>query len=250
MENLKQLLSPPKIDEIESALFIQPHPDDNEIGAGGTIAYLRQKGIPVYVVTVTKGDGGSEKYAPEELANIRHQEALVAAEILDVKYLGNLGFNNSHPGTTSEICEAIVEVIRQCKPHAIFSVDPELPNECHPVHIKVGQAVKEAFMRAGQKFYPFNNGVKRDDAFTPSILGQYFTENETEVLDISAYYELKIASIRAHQSQMSEEYLLMLMQYYDLIATGTGFEHVERIKLFSQLQSHCFALPKEIKNAL
>lgn len=57
----------PKLDEIKSALFIQPHPDDNEIGAGGTIAYLTQKGIPVYGLTVTEGRGGSQTIEPEEL---------------------------------------------------------------------------------------------------------------------------------------------------------------------------------------
>ena len=37
----------PKLEDIQSALFIQPHPDDNEIGAGGTMAYLTHRGIPV-----------------------------------------------------------------------------------------------------------------------------------------------------------------------------------------------------------
>ena len=249
-ENLLNQMKYPTIDTIQSALFIQPHPDDNEIGAGGTIAYLRAKGVPVYVVTVTKGDGGSKLYSPEELTEIRHKEALHAAEILDVEYMGNLGFSNTNPGTEDTICASIVEVIRKCRPHAIFSVDPNLPNETHPVHIRVGNAVKQAFMRAGQTFYPFADNVERPDAFTPEILGQYFTEDETTILDISAFYDLKLAAIQAHVSQVDASYLAMLDSYYAVIAQGTAYHRVERLKLLSSVHTHCFALPKEIRALL
>lgn len=42
----------------------------------------------------------------------------------------------------------------------------------------------------------------------------------------------------------------MLDAYYTVISQGTGFDKVERIKLFNQIQGHCFALPKEIKDQL
>lgn len=243
-------LAYPKLDTIQRALFIQPHPDDNEIGAGGTMAYLRAKGVEVFAVTVTKGDGGSAIHAPEILAEIRVKEAKKAAEILDVHYLGNLGYSNLNPGTEDEICADIVAVIRKCKPDAIFSVDPDLPNETHPVHIRVGNAVKQAFMRAGQSFYPFTENIEQIDAFSPKILGQYFTEDETEIVDISAYYALKLSAIAAHSSQVDADFLALLDNYYALISEGTGFEKVERLKLLGKVHTHCFAVPKEIKELL
>ncbi|QIK69236.1 hypothetical protein G7062_02555 [Erysipelothrix sp. HDW6C] len=61
------MMNTPKFDDITSALFIQPHPDDNEIGAGGMMAKLVDKGIPVYSLTVTKGDGGVMYTVPKNL---------------------------------------------------------------------------------------------------------------------------------------------------------------------------------------
>ena len=92
MVNIKELLGYPKFEDIRSALFIQPHPDDNEIGAGGTMAKLVKMGIPVYGLTVTEGRGGSNIYAPEKLAEIRKIEAANAMDILGVINLGCLKY--------------------------------------------------------------------------------------------------------------------------------------------------------------
>ncbi|MFB4166873.1 PIG-L deacetylase family protein [Virgibacillus sp. JSM 102003] len=44
---------------MKRTLFIQPHPDDNDIGAGATIAKLVDKGVEVHYLTVTDGGSGS-----------------------------------------------------------------------------------------------------------------------------------------------------------------------------------------------
>ncbi len=89
------MMNTPKFDDITSALFIQPHPDDNEIGAGGMMAKLVDKGIPVYSLTVTKGDGGSDVYSPEELAEIRHHLGLFKHQLLDTTvFFASLGAFN------------------------------------------------------------------------------------------------------------------------------------------------------------
>ena len=87
----------PKLEDIQSALFIQPHPDDNEIGAGGTMAYLTHRGIPVYGLTVTEGRGGSKTIEPEELGKIRKIEAQNAMDVLGVVNLGCLGYHDNRP---------------------------------------------------------------------------------------------------------------------------------------------------------
>ena len=71
MDEILKAIAYHTLDDIKSALFIQPHPDDNEIGAGGTMIKLVQKGIPVYGLTVTEGRGGSYVYSPEELSKIQ-----------------------------------------------------------------------------------------------------------------------------------------------------------------------------------
>ncbi|MGC6769434.1 PIG-L deacetylase family protein [Enterococcus sp. LJL51] len=240
----------PEIDDIKSALFIQPHPDDNEIGAGGLIAYLRKKEIPVYSLTVTKGDGGGGDTAPEIISGIRAKEAQEAAKILNQTYLGSLGYSNEQLGTIDEIVQDLVEVIRKYRPDAVFSVDGKLEDEIHPAHLRVGAAVDTAFFRAGQKTYPFGQKKMYDTAFSPRILGKYFTENDNTILDITDYYALKLKAISAHRSQVNEEFLAMLEGYYELLAMETGYEKAERFKLLFKEQTHAFAIPKALKKYL
>ena len=246
MNPLEQIAYP-TIDSITSALFIQPHPDDNEIAVGGLMAQLSQNGIPVYAVTVTQGDGGSDVYTPQELAQIRHHEAQHAADILGITYLGNLGFNNTNPGTIEEITEKIVEVIRSVKPDAIFSVDPDLPNETHPVHLRVGRAVMEAFQRTGQTFYPFHIEGKKV-AHKCRILGQYFTIQPTTYVDISREIDLKKAAILAHTSQIDETFIANLQALDSIHGIKAGVAYAEPIKLLSAVHTHCFTLtPEDLK---
>ena len=115
----------PKLEDIQSALFIQPHPDDNEIGAGGTMAYLSHQGIPVYGLTVTEGRGGSKTIEPEELGKIRKIEAQNAMDVLGVVNLGCLGYHDNRPIIHETLVKELVRIIREVKPQAIFTVDPQ-----------------------------------------------------------------------------------------------------------------------------
>lgn len=240
----------PKLDEIKSALFIQPHPDDNEIGAGGTMAYLTHKGIPVYGLTVTEGRGGSQTIEPEELGKIRKIEAQNAMDVLGVVNLGCLGYHDSRPIIHETLVHEIVNVIREVKPNAIFTVDPQLPDEMHPVHIQVGRAVQEAFMRSGQIYYPFEDNCKHPDAYSPQIIGFYFTADDNTVLDISTYFELKCEAILKHKTQVDQETLNSFKVFFGLLAEGTDYDYVERLKLLSSVHTHCFAVPDHIKRLL
>ena len=74
------LLAPPDILKSKCALCIQPHPDDNEIGMGGTVAVLAQAGCTVHYLTVTNGDQGNKNRtaSPQETARVRRAEAIAA----------------------------------------------------------------------------------------------------------------------------------------------------------------------------
>jgi len=78
-------------DEIQAfgtTLVIAPHQDDESLGCGGTIALLRQAGIPVKVVFTT--DGGlshpnSKTHPKDKLVSLREQEAVAALQLLGVE---------------------------------------------------------------------------------------------------------------------------------------------------------------------
>ena len=84
----------PKIEEMERFLFIGPHPDDIEIGAGATAAKLAAAGKKVCFLICTDGRFGtsnSPELSPEEMAEIRKRESIASAASLgveDVRFLG------------------------------------------------------------------------------------------------------------------------------------------------------------------
>ena len=74
--NIKDYLPIPDLEKCKSLLCVQPHPDDNEVGAGATIAKLARNGCKITYLTVTDGSKGTDN--PEmrgaRLAKIRRKE--------------------------------------------------------------------------------------------------------------------------------------------------------------------------------
>ena len=76
----------PKIESFQSYLFIGPHPDDIEIGAGATAAKLASMGKKITFLILTDGrygDGSSDGVKGDDLAELRKQESIRAAECLN-----------------------------------------------------------------------------------------------------------------------------------------------------------------------
>lgn len=246
IDSLSSLLSPPELESIKRALFIQPHPDDNEIGAGGTMAYLKSLGAEVFALTVTDDRFSSDTLSGSELVELRRNEALAAMGVLGVENAGFLGFSDKTPASVEEIAAAILPVIRRLKPDAVFSVDPGLRDECHSDHVKVGTAVKYCVMDANIKHYPEKpDGTPHADAREVPILGQYYTDRPNTTVDIEEFREKKYEAIQCHASQCSPELLMALDFQSGILAEGTGFEHVEKLRLLAGLHLHCFVLPVE-----
>ena len=87
---LKAAAPLPDIEKNERFLFIGPHPDDIEIGAGATAAKLAAAGKSVCFLICLDGRYGSETIPPEELIEIRKTEAVSSAKMLgvsDVRFL-------------------------------------------------------------------------------------------------------------------------------------------------------------------
>jgi LmbE family N-acetylglucosaminyl deacetylase len=88
------ICAPPDITKAKRVLFVQPHPDDNQIGAGGTIAYLRSLGVECYELTVTDDRFAEPEYIGKEndIQTVRQKEVLAAQLKLGMKNAGFLGF--------------------------------------------------------------------------------------------------------------------------------------------------------------
>lgn len=241
---IKKLTAPPKLDGIKKALFIQPHPDDNEIGAGGVMAYLVSKGAEVWELTVTDDrlDCGADGFKGG--LTVRQREALAAMKTLGVQNAGFLGFADKAEASVTEISDKILPVIRRLRPDAVFSVDPTLPNECHRDHIRVGWAVRYAVMDAECDFYPRLPGNGRHgDVWKTPILGQYFTASPNVIADIGAHWKLKCGAIRCHKSQVSAPLMAALDIQSRYFGEQGGCKRGEALRLLNTLELHCFNLP-------
>lgn len=242
------LCAPPDLSKAERVLFVQPHPDDNQIGAGGTICWLRSLGVEVYELTVTDDRYADPAYIGKENAvqTLRQREALAAQAMLGMKNAGFLGFADKNDNSEREISLKVVEVIRKIKPDYVLTVDPNLATECHSDHIKVGNAVKFACMDALCDFYPeFKDGGLRDDAWKVKGIGFYYTDKPNTLVDITDFEELKMESIKCHKSQAEPTLLAAMLLQHQMYAEGTAFKAAEPLRLLSNLQMHCFNLPVE-----
>jgi len=73
----------------KNILVISPHPNDLEMGMGGTVAKLVVQGVSVVSLVTTEGSGSTalSGFEGNELALLRKEEARIASEILGVQFL-------------------------------------------------------------------------------------------------------------------------------------------------------------------
>ena len=234
-------LSPPVITQCKRILCIQPHPDDNEIGMGGTIASLARRGCEVLYLTVTNGSQGNldPEASPEETAAMRRDEAQKAG-----RHLGASGFYflDYEDGTLEDVLGLSVKIaaqIRALQPDAVFCPDPWLPYEGHLDHIVTGRAAANAFHMSGRRRFPDGS-----DPWQVSAIGYYFTANPNTVIDITDTFEQKFQAIAIHKSQIDSQTMALYRYYFEMkgkeLAEGRGFKLGEGLKVLSRLHSHCF----------
>lgn len=238
---IKQMLTPPDLMASKRVLCVQPHPDDNEVGAGATIAKLSEQGSEVYYLTITSGDLGGSNIEPEEIKVIRAKETEAAGRYLGAKEFYSLGLPDNMPQSIEELVPGIIEVIRDVKADAILCPDPWLPYEAHADHRKTGYAAAQAFLMSGNANYPRG---KRNNPWEVPVIAFYFTANPNTVIDTTATMEKKFAAMAMHKSQFDENILELYRYYFTMkgrqLAQGKDFEMGEGFKVMSRLFMHCF----------
>ena len=121
-------------------LVFGPHPDDLEIGMGGTVAHHVASGLSVGLCDLTRGEMGTNG-TPEE----REREAEEARVVLGAAWRVNLGLPDRQLREAPEQVRPIVELIRRCRPAAIA-----LPHwaDRHPDHVAAYTLVSAAAFAA------------------------------------------------------------------------------------------------------
>ena len=247
--DVSAFFAPPPILGVKRALCVQPHPDDNEIGMGGTVAKLAAEGCQVHYLTLTNGDLGL--FAPgmthAQLAAARRQEAQAAGKRLGV---AEFHFFDEPDGSLSDVptlAGRIAEVIRTVQPDVLFCPDPWVRYEAHYDHIVAGLATAQAFTNCTLMAYP--RGTQTQPWLCPAI-GFYYTQAPNTVVDVAATFEAKFEAMALHRTQLNAEQLQMYRLYFTLrgqkLGMAQGIALAEGFKVLNGLQLHCFAEAPDI----
>src|SRR5260370_16753232 len=136
-------------------LVMLAHPDDAEFIGGGTIARLVAEGRGVHHGLVTSGNGGSHGagMTMEGVARIREEEQQRAAEMLGVREVTFLGYNDGEVEVSLSLRRELVYAIRRVQPEVLLTFDPWRPYEIHPDHRNVGLCALDAVASARMPMY-------------------------------------------------------------------------------------------------
>ena len=178
------------------ALAIGAHPDDVELGCGGTLAKLAALGYMVGILDMARGEMGT-RGTPER----RAQEAAEAAKILNLAVRDNLEMPDAHIHLNEEARIKMVRKIRLYRPTVIFTHFWEDP---HSDHVHTCQIVREAAHLAGLAKYDPETASTRHRPNTVAHFMFPRTVVPTFMVDITEFAEQKRAAIMCYTSQLHD----------------------------------------------
>jgi len=215
-------------------MVVTPHPDDAEWGVAGTVARWTGEGKNVIYVVCTNGDKGTSdtNMMPEELARIREQEQLAAAKLLAVREVIFLRYPDQTLEDTPEFRKEIVRLIRMYQPGTVVTADPYRRYIWHRDHRITGQVVLDAIFPYARDFlaYPdlLEQGLQPHKVKEVLLWG---SEDINYRSDITDTFDIKIAALRCHKSQIgdnpSSDLEERLRERYRIMAEGEDYELAE-----------------------
>lgn len=177
-------------------LAIGAHPDDVELGCGGTIIKLISEGKTVSVIDLTEGELGTRG-----TSETRAQEAVDAAKILGLTSRENLKMKDGFLNNSEYYQLKIVEKIRKYKPTIVLA---NAIDDRHPDHAKAAKLVSDACFLSGlKKVETFEEG-ELQEAWRPKHIFHYIQWKNIVpefVIDISGFMDKKIEACLAYKTQ-------------------------------------------------
>lgn len=175
-------------------LAIGSHPDDVELGCGGTLALLARQGRKVGILHLTRGERGT-RGTPE----LRQKEAERAAEALGAAELGFLdcGDGAFRAGEAEE--DALIEILRRWRPELVLG---PTPRDRHPDHQRAHELVAAACFYVG-----LANRGPGGPPHRPAAVFSYMQHDPFEpafIVDVTSVWDRKLESLAAYRSQLHQ----------------------------------------------
>jgi len=188
-------------------MVVTPHPDDAEFGVAGTVVHWTRKGKDVIYVVCTNGDKGTSdlNMKPEELAKIREQEQLAAAKLLGVREVIFLHHPDQSLEDTPEFRKELVRLIRMYRPETVVTAAPYRGYIWHRDHRITSRVTLDAVFPYARDFlaYPdlLEEGLQPHKVKEVLLWG---SEDPNYRSNITDTFDIKIAALRCHKSQISD----------------------------------------------
>ena len=178
---------------MKRVLLVSAHPDDMEIGMGGTVAKMAASGDTIISVVITDGRRAPDpnSIGPEKMAAVRKEESERAGALLGVcetKFfdLESVASEKAIIETTEKMCE----VIGEFEPDEIYTVHPELDR--HASHRTAGKICVEALKEIS------DHNIK---LWAYEVWGLFANWDRLE--DITDHIGKKLAAVAEHRSQIA-----------------------------------------------
>jgi len=172
-------------------LVFGPHPDDLEIGLGGTIARHVAGGSTVGLCDLTAGEMGSNGTVEQRLA-----EAEAARKVLGAAWRENLRLPDRGIGTSPDHQITVAAFIRRHKPRVVAA---PYWSDRHPDHVAASALVTEAVFNAGLRKYK-----AAGEAWKAEWICYYFINDGAPpsfIVDVSGFYDKKRQALDCHVTQ-------------------------------------------------
>ncbi len=172
------------------------HPDDVELGCGGTIAKMVSEGKKVGIIDLTRGELGTRG-----TIETRKEESDNASAILGISLRENLKFRDGFLVNSEEYQLEIVKKIRQYQPEIVFC---NALADRHPDHSKASKLVCDACFLAGLPKVVTDLNGENQLAWRPKHVFQYIQWDYIEpnfVVDITGFFDAKMESCLAYKTQ-------------------------------------------------
>lgn len=174
-------------------LVFGPHPDDIELGIGGTVRRHTARGFRVGLCDLTAGELGSNGTPEQRLA-----EAEAARSVLGAEWRENLRLPDGHLQATPDHVRAVASLIRRARPRVVAA---PFHRDRHPDHADASRLVTRGVFAAGLRKHEADG-----EPWRPEWVCYYFVNDAgtpSFVVDVSDYYDAKRQAIDCHASQFA-----------------------------------------------
>ncbi len=185
----------------KTILAIGAHPDDIEIGCGGTLSILKDKGHDLVHLIITSGEEGNFDRTKKRLAEKREAEATQSAKLLKASRVIFFREPDGLMASSKETKVRLISILREVRPDTIFT---HARSDHFPDHQIVHQLTRASVLGASGPWYPDAGGIPHQ---VKEIYGYEVWNPISDfqmAWDISSVIDRKIELIRCHQSQIND----------------------------------------------